>query len=422
MTDESLRSLERVAKERPDDIAAGRALARAFARAGEVRREYLEWSRLARLGDSKARETVAWWSGQSGRRVRAPLPERLKTVRTRAPSEPGASRLVGSTRHFLVVAARDAVYLVDPVTLEEAARIPAPEGEHLLASVPCGDGILIARGRTLVLHDETGRAVAQARLPDSVYTLDVLGDRALVQSSLRSGGHQVSLIDVGEAFGDVLLTRTSADRHQRWPRFVDGGLLIHEESSALASLVDPAPGAAREAPLGSLDAVGDRFLVAEGNLLAEHEGSGGRRVWEAPGAPFSAEAALFVARDLALVRWAALGIRGALSGPLTVYARGDGRALWSVDLPHVGFFFVAGDAVVTVVGRPHLSIRILDLVSGRERARIDEDERLIAGAPLRGTFRPAPEWIYGVAGVVFVPGAIVVLGLAGDEPRLVRLE
>ena len=129
MVDEDLRSLERAAREQPQDSTAGRAFARALARYGDSHRELVEWIRLARLGDAEAGDTIQWWGGRSGQLSRHALPEKL-SVRSRPLADRTVLGIAGATRSRVLVKSERGVHLLDPGSLEEVVTIAAPEGDE----------------------------------------------------------------------------------------------------------------------------------------------------------------------------------------------------------------------------------------------------------------------------------------------------
>lgn len=174
MSDAALRALEEAARASPDDLQAGRALARAWRRAGRPREALSELCRLVAAGDEEALEEVE----------RATRPER----------QPGLVRAPGSivrARHELSPAGA-------VVTVGDRAVIPL--AQELLALGPdlavrwrapvdasgpppqaCGIDVLHADGAALVLRaGDDGRPLARAELASPPVSLSSWGDLVLV--------------------------------------------------------------------------------------------------------------------------------------------------------------------------------------------------------------------------------------------------
>lgn len=194
--DEELRTLERAARARPDDLIAGRAHAEGLRRRGDRRGLFGELSRLGRLGEPEARREVsAWvpWPGPSGPGNTAYRP----SARARMTPSVDSLRLPGGP--WRVVAAGDAwLLLLSASTLdqEESRRLLRVEvGERLEvawglelgpgvhAVQPWGDDLLwVDRGGRLHQLDAASGAssVVTRAIGGSLSSVEVAWDLALI--------------------------------------------------------------------------------------------------------------------------------------------------------------------------------------------------------------------------------------------------
>ncbi len=311
MADEDLRSLERAARERPDDAATGRAFARALARYGESHRELVEWLRLARLGDSEACDTIRWWGGRYGHLSRHSLPENL-SVRSRPLADRAAVGIAGATRSRVVVESLEGVHLLDPESLEEVVGIAAPGEEGLVHAATCGDDVIVARGGWIALHDEKGRQLERLTLGGEIRPLAVFDGRIVVVAEHEDAEtpSRLCILDAGVGLGRVLDKQFPALEFHH----LIGDVLVHsvhDYDGITSNVLDPVTGVARGTFDGSVvDAQRGRFLVAgnEDDTLSEHEGFVGAPRWVArppvPGWELAFNHDTFFATDsLALASW-----------------------------------------------------------------------------------------------------------------------
>ncbi len=210
MIDAELRGLERRARERPDDRAAGWALAHGLERAGERRRQFLELCRLARLGDGEAHAATIG---------RTPWPTLRGPGGTKRSHRCGVRRVgrVGDVvlprRWDITAAASDEVVLIsgpegvvalDVVTLEERWRI---DGRRALVKGLSGEEVLTAedgRVRLRGLRDGAILAESETSAPRS---LAIDGDLALGHGALgddggpATGSQGIRVVSLREPFG-----------------------------------------------------------------------------------------------------------------------------------------------------------------------------------------------------------------------------
>src|SRR5688500_4461930 len=112
MSDERLRALERAARERPDDLAAGWAFAGELERSGDRLRAHRELARLARQGDAPAIARVLAWSpfsGESGAGAsyRARRPGLHSYQHLTWIELEGTARVLGASNDHVFLATRD---------------------------------------------------------------------------------------------------------------------------------------------------------------------------------------------------------------------------------------------------------------------------------------------------------------------------
>lgn len=216
MSDERLRALERAARADPSDLAAGRALAHALLQAGERRKAFYEYSRLARAGDGVAVRAVREWQPRAHMQPHGPK------------VSSSASALTGAVRRA-EWRGRQPPYTT-PLLVSDGERVVMIDVRHVRALGPDlrlawehpvrtatraalrGDDVLHSDGLCLVAREGASGVEldrVELDLPTIVGVL-VDGDRAFVMDH-TSPGHasRVVALDVGDRFGHVLWSRTS---------------------------------------------------------------------------------------------------------------------------------------------------------------------------------------------------------------------
>jgi hypothetical protein len=204
VSDEELRALERAARSRPGDVAAGWAYARALANAGRARERMFELARLARLGEDAA---------QAELERRASTIEPMRTagrVRTFELPYVRSGVGVGVTERSLVFIIDDEIVAIDPKTFERKWAVSRHDSIERTVWMR-GEDVLRDIDDELVLHDgENGEVIGRARLPRPPRCLIALGDRAAAVVRSEEGGESVLGIEVGERFGSILWRRDVA--------------------------------------------------------------------------------------------------------------------------------------------------------------------------------------------------------------------
>lgn len=206
MSDERLRSLDRAARANPNDVVAGKALARAHEQAGHRRAAWMEFARVGRLGDAEARTTLETWAPRSHPAsvvTRRPgLPEKVRRREVDLMGEVLAGDPVASDTR-LVLPMRTHLVAVDPMDWSVRWKVDAQGWPTALR----GDDVVHANGSMLVVRDgETGDTLGQTPLAGRIIDVIVWGDRAVVVHE-APGIRRVSVMDVGATLGRVLWTR-----------------------------------------------------------------------------------------------------------------------------------------------------------------------------------------------------------------------
>ncbi|MCO5166156.1 MAG: PQQ-binding-like beta-propeller repeat protein [Planctomycetes bacterium] len=211
--DDALRALARAAEGRPDDAAAGWALAQALARAGDRRGERRAIARLARAGDLAAREAharLAPWPSRSGEGLTfgARLgPAGPLRVERRAPVDLAPPVLAGATQDVVLVASPEGLVAHDARDLAPRWRAPLSGPAWYHVGVVAGD-VLVLDGQDLVLLDgAAGAPVARAALGGTVAAVSLHVDLAAVELASSDEERTLALVDVGARFGRVLWSR-----------------------------------------------------------------------------------------------------------------------------------------------------------------------------------------------------------------------
>ncbi len=222
MIDDELRSLERAARERPSDSAAGWALITALRRAEDWAGALGEVSRLARSGDEEARAQVLG--------ARKPLRrDPTETVRRMVDSGYVVSHPVATRNRLFVSHHGRELVALDAETLQASWDVEASRshrchlwslGEHVVVGIA-------GEKATLSVRDAArGRIEVEANLPP---VTSLMGDGDRVVGTDREG--RLLGLSAGTGFGNQLWRR---DGEREWLQDVVGGrMLIHPEHDDL---------------------------------------------------------------------------------------------------------------------------------------------------------------------------------------------
>ena len=434
MADDDLRSLERNLLEHPTDPTARRALIQALARTGDTHREFLEWVRLARMGDAEARDTVLWWGGHHGHFSRHALPTKLKVVVRGIVMGRDIHGFAGATRSALIVPGQD-IYLLDPLTLEPCGMIPTDppddDPDAVLRVEPWGDDVLVGRGREIALHDAQGELLERKKLDLPLSRLEVVGDRVFALTQEDDDTSVLLVLDPAEGFRCIFSRRfTDPDM----PTVVGDELVnFRGDETGLAEgtseILDPATGEVRMSLRGDVVAVRDgRFLATlRHDFLCEYDGPDRAPLWrvQRPEPDWGIQSIfidpVLATEKIALVPWSPRVPRPGRPAfikqaddtrlRLVAHDRADGHELWSRTIPHLSKCLVAGELVVAVAYHPHLVVEVLSLATGSEVQRLEFKD-----------FAPDARGM-GAAGMLPVPGGLVLLASSSDlpVPNVVRL-
>lgn len=388
MADDDLRALERAAKTRPDDLAAGRAWARALGRAGDPR-EHDELARLSRLGDAGAEaELAAWnpwpspggcWSGPALERLGSGWSVDLGPV----------VRLVGvGRRHLLVSEPGDGLVARGLDDLQVRWR-----------RGPCSDVHTVLTGDLVVTHANhdqgplmawdaaTGKELAAARLGSLRWVEPVAGARAIVFDGAGDG--RLVLVDLRrEAFGEVAWSRrVTLDPHVYHHAGGPWVLVNDRVPSVLAVATGKRAWRPDEADqLWAADASG--VLAGAGGQLVAFDPSERVVRWRfAPPGPIDRFWLAFDARTVLAI----VGRRGHDPGEMVAIARDNGAVRWRRPLDlHVsmallpdGLYLSRAQRVGHKVLQPWVTL--IDPLDGTVK-----DEQALPRAPLSSRIEVAP--------------------------------
>jgi hypothetical protein len=292
MSDEDLRSLERTAREKPRDAAAGWAYATALERAGRRTEMFSELSRLGRLGDDAAALRLERW---------APEARTGGSAGGRASSRRGPSAVRGAWRAewaishhreppVQVVAASDEIGVLIGGLETPAVGFSFAEGARLWDStVPArlgrrlGDDLVVATKTHLALIDaRTGQVLGETAFPSE--SLACSGDRILAASR-----EELVCFEGGGSFGRMAWRRRLEGRYRWWTVSANAThafLQRHGEGNADG---DIDAFTLEDGSSGSLDASGRDFGASPRGVVsctrssAQEKDAEGGQLWKVPG-------------------------------------------------------------------------------------------------------------------------------------------
>lgn len=354
MSDVALRALEREARARPHDLAAGWAYAVGLERTGERRALWLELCRLARAGEPRAVAAVdGWLPGLGGTSpgvvgLRAPKVARVALIEDEAFERDVVGLARSSPGGAALVLVGDELLAVDPAREEVRWR---QQGVAALEAYG-DDALVVARDRSaLVRSAEVEDVSVGAGLvgPGTVIVASGWADRLLV----RQAKGRLGAFEVGAPFGRVLW---QVDEHAS-PRVVGRQVLLCDDRLEVLSCRDLSDGHVRwRRALGDADdlhrwwdadmdgAVVHEWSAGRGARTTSLDLANGREVWSVSSSRAARCQALrsdvvVVEEDDRLVAWSRADGRLSWSAPLQVgepYAAAERDGLLHVAYVHDG--------------------------------------------------------------------------------------
>lgn len=403
MTDAALRALEREARARPADLAAGWAYAIGLERAGERRALWLELCRLARADDARAVAAVdGWLPGLGGTTPRAPSLRAPKVARVAlieheafedhwiqgAWSAGDRNILVSAGAELLffdveaevlrrrqrdvffvqahgddaLVVTQDRTVFVRSLASDDATAGAGLAGEGLVTSCASwGDRLVVVRGDGQMQALDAGASLGRVLWREPVQLEGVHG----LSDSLVFGDEEVEVVVRDLATGRErwrLELRPAAEQLCWWEADAHG-LLVHEWTTAgartLATRVDGevAWSVDQERALRCHALTPDLFVVAEGgDRLVGRARLDGRALWSF--GPVGVDERRVVARRADATLYVAAVERGAVRLVALDLATGRAGCEGRARLPSfalegsVDALIVHGSGVDVVVGTP----------------------------------------------------------------------